>query len=448
MLLTAGFFINTKTHPPDNLDFFEWTRYSSPENRSHKESRFGVSWEAHWQALYIERLEIIVALQQVSHSALAAMDPFFLKELWFTHPKQLITFLGAFPPFPRHRLLRTIRHLRVDFPLGQNIWTNRTNPFVAIGWPREGRHDIFWNLPPNSISDFASCERRPEFSSAPKKYLTRLLSGRHMDLTCLRISTPIYDAHFHSVIRSLACLQELAIDYCADIEWDLVLTTQKKVPVRFPCLKYFTVSRVVRIAPLVLVSQWLLPELKLFSCCSRLLDPNLPAALKSFGHNLRTLVIRGSWMDSNEYLALQDMCPQLLCLEFQFNWFTPRILGHRTIQTIVAHGCDVLASPSPELYGLRDWFDNLFQYHNSWLALMEVVDSAWPPRSFNYNTPEYFSWWEKARVEAFWECSFNLVDSEGGKMRGDIPRELKLLVRSDVYQLPSQDQDDPEDSVW
>ncbi|KIJ32878.1 hypothetical protein M422DRAFT_265215 [Sphaerobolus stellatus SS14] len=142
----AGIIFDPLGFPPAQLDFWKWDRETVLEDSKCQDLRLAAEWVGSWLEAYETRIKLVSALRLTSRIFFLAVEPFFLSQLWFTHPTQIHAFLKAFPP--SHPLLPTARRLRIDIPLAVNLpW--KDIPYTANGWPRERRFDLYWPSPPD-----------------------------------------------------------------------------------------------------------------------------------------------------------------------------------------------------------------------------------------------------------------------------------------------------------
>ncbi|KIJ25939.1 hypothetical protein M422DRAFT_55730 [Sphaerobolus stellatus SS14] len=431
--------IDSRGLPPANIDLWVSDRLSIEEDTDILGFRFAGDWHEEWRGYYEGRLKFMARLRATCRWFHNSVNPFFLRELWFTHPTQMRAFLKVFSA--GHPLLETATTLRVDVPLAPNISYNwpyhRTNDMFYLA-PLDTRTALYGYIEFNNLyyqlvnrlqhiksfdngihESFSLCAHPP-----PPQYIRLLVANTMTKLTSLKITSPVYHEALTLAISHLQHLEDLVIHFLEE----RVPNTRRSSPLKFRCLRRFCVGGHFGVQPLKILSTWELPLLEVFSCdpiSSR--DSFLYEALKNFGLGLRQLMIRGKYSLPGELcneLPLRELCPRLESLELMFTQFTPLLLRHPTIHTISFHWTDLLHIGSPEMANFQLQVDTLIARRSEWPRLVSIRDTCWPARPFNHSPQGYMAWWgSEQRLERVWREGIAVRNIYGGDMKGDLDWE-------------------------
>ncbi|KIJ30999.1 hypothetical protein M422DRAFT_70927 [Sphaerobolus stellatus SS14] len=376
--------------------FFDWAVCTIPEEDPSYELRWGCIITSYMRQEYLARMSIIAKLRTCSRGLKYWVARYWLRDLWFVHPRQLERFLDTY--WKRRDPLKYTRRLRVDIPMlydddqhhvlqSWDHWPNQPSYLGEMPAPQDKSRiplvkkvnamyssllEILCHLESfdNGYTGYGSVKAFP----APRNYYDyRALRN----ITSLRLACSFFDDHFFRYLRGLHNLQELVLDlmpvsggYGFDLEVDM---------------SEFGADG----------------------------EPGLLEMLKNNGHNIQRLTLGGHYSIPGDFIDLNTLCPKLRYFEFQMNELMVFPQFHEWIEHIAVHSVYHFYLRSPHRLNLERFIDAMCSNRAQWKRLVSISETTPLNEDSRLFESHLDMEWGKQMVQRIYGHSIRILDCNG-----------------------------------
>ncbi|KIJ52770.1 hypothetical protein M422DRAFT_242683 [Sphaerobolus stellatus SS14] len=367
--------------PPLTPEFFKWVVSKMQDGDPDSEISWGCLISSRVRQEYLSRMSMIGKLHLCSRGFKFWVGKFWVKDLWFMHPRQVETFLETY--WTKTGMLVHTHRVRVDIPmfsLSDDLQVLHT----WDDWPKEPVY--LAKMPePQHKSGVKLARKVDTLYTALLQLLCHLTCfdngysgyGSVKSFPALRY---YFDSIQHRSLRSsLQHLQELTLDLMPHVG-GYGFEGTGPAPICLPSLHYLTVTTPGQLEPLHLSKHWDLLSLYHFICHGFRNDgePGLLEMFEGNGANIEHLTLDGHFAIPEDYLDLNNLCPKLQSFEIQINDLSVFPQFHGGIEEIYIHALWSFYVDSSHRRHLTKFIDAICLNRAKWKRLVSITEMTQP----------------------------------------------------------------------